>query len=618
MKRKLTVDDVVKLVRFNEVSPYGGKAAFTITRPDLASNRNITELNIYDGNSIVHVASGRVSTPRWSPSGNLLAYLESMEEQGRRKTVVRVWRLGGQPRTLTSFEHGVTGLEWLDENRLVVAYAEPAKAMHDEDYVATDKAPLWFEGEGLVAGLHYAVGVVDVWSGRLRKLVVEEEKVSNLTVCRGKIYYTTPVSWRNPLSQKVVEVDPATGSRREVVSGYAIESLKCLGTSLYALMHRRERGLATHFKLWRIDEDQPLCLSCGILDRNIWFIAGEWDGKPAIGYADGGRVVIAVVDGSKLEALIDGKMFIRLASLRNGPMFLVYSGPQKPEELYKYDGSTIERVTGFNNWLVEEVELYEPVRVEVEAGGDHVEGWVILPPGGGPHPLILFIHGGPKAMYGYAFYPEMQLMVAHGFAVAYANPRGSDGYSEDFADIRGAYGEKDFEQLIAFLDHVVSRFNIDSSRVGVTGISYGGYMTNIMVAKASSRFRAAVSENGIADWIADYWGSDIGYWFDPDQIGGTPLDNLEEYVRRSPVYMLPEKIETAVMIIHSMEDYRCFIDQALAMHLALLERGAKSRLVVFRRGGHGHSIQAEPRHRRKRLELKLNWFREHLQTRRGG
>ncbi|MCE4627875.1 MAG: S9 family peptidase [Desulfurococcales archaeon] len=225
-------------------------------------------------------------------------------------------------------------------------------------------------------------------------------------------------------------------------------------------------------------------------------------------------------------------------------------------------------------------------------------------------PLALFIHGGPKGMYGYGFHYEMQLFASQGFIVAYANPRGSDGYSEEFADIRGRYGVDDYKQLMDFLDRVVEEYPVDRERMMVTGISYGGYMTNHIITM-TDRFSAAVSENGIADWISDYWASDVGYWFDPDQIGGTPLDSMENYVRASPAYRA-DRVKTPVLIIHSMEDYRCFIDQALAMHTSLSVLGKDSTLLVFTRGSHGHSVLASPRQRRKRLEIKLRWVKEKM------
>ncbi len=611
--RGLRVEDVLRIVSFDELdASRKGWAAFIVSRADIESNRTVRELYVTEPQGVPRLVSSRnPSLPRWNPDGVLLAYTSTMKDDGKRRVKVMVWG-GGEPREVAGYEHPVTHLDWLDNGTLVVARLEPVKGMYDEDYVATDRLPLWFDGSGLVAGYRSVVEAVDVWSGVSKRLSEEDERIGSMTACKGRIYYTVPTSWRNPLCAKLVALDPRGGERRVVVEGYSIGQVRCIDGRLYILAHRCERGLATHYRLWVLDEDgEPLCLTCS-LNRNVWSAAGSLEGSPLIVYADSGSAVLAVVEGERVRDLAGRKGFVHLASGSGGLAYYVASSPTTPPELYVYDATGSRKVTAFNEWLTREVNLREPERVVVEAEGEPVEGWVLLPEGEGPHPLILYIHGGPKAMYGYRFEPEMQLMVSHGFAVAYANPRGSDGYSEDFADIRGGYGEKDYRQLLAFLDTVLERYPVDRSRVGVTGISYGGYMTNIMVARSPERFRAAVSENGIADWIADYWASDIGYWFDPDQLGGTPLDNLEEYVRRSPAYMLPERVWTAVLIIHSMEDYRCFIDQALAMHAALLARGAVSRLVVFRRGSHAHSVKAEPRHRRKRLELKLEWFEKHL------
>jgi len=146
--------------------------------------------------------------------------------------------------------------------------------------------------------------------------------------------------------------------------------------------------------------------------------------------------------------------------------------------------------------------------------------------------------------------------------------------------------------------------------MAVTGISYGGYMTNVFVTK-TNLFKAAVSENGIADWISDYYASDIGYFFDPDQIGETPQENLNEYIKKSPLYNI-SNVVTPVLLIHSNQDYRCFVDQSLAMHVSLLMNNKESRIVLFTKGSHGHSTKAEPRHRKKRYEIKLSFINEKL------
>jgi acylaminoacyl-peptidase len=612
---RLEIEDVVRLVRLSSVRvSSSGDIAYSARLSDLDANKVRSEIRVRwsDGGESYLQGEGD-SSPRWSPSGDRLAFVSSRGAKGGESRVY-VYARGGEPRLVASFKRGVEDVEWLDDSRLAVLAYEEVKGEYDEDYVATERLPLWFDGSGLVAGLRGQVFLVDADSGVVRKLTSEGLGVEAIGVCGGRVYYAVPRDWRNPLDMVVKSVGPE-GDVRVEAEGFTVSQLSCHEGTPLMLAHRRPIGLASHYRVYAIRGGGAECLTCG-LDRNVWSIAGSLDGEVAFVYADSGRSVLATVppEGGRPRDLVRADMVIHEAHASGEAAGLIASSPTRPPEVYLYRAGRLEQVSRVNEWLARKARLSEPRRVVVEAAGDTVEGWVLLPPGAGSggrrHPLILFIHGGPKGMYGYQFHPEMQLFASHGFIVAYANPRGSDGYSEEFADIRGRYGEVDYEQLMAFLDRVVEEFPVDTERMAVTGISYGGYMTNVIVTK-TSRFRAAVSENGIADWIADYWASDIGYWFDPDQIGGTPLDNLEEYVKRSPAFHA-DKVQTPLLIIHSMEDYRCFIDQALAMHAALLSRGKESRLVVFRRGSHGHSVAAQPRHRKKRLEIKLKWLKEKL------
>ena len=614
--RRMTIDDVVRLARPTEPRlSVRGDLAYVVTLSDVEGNRVRSEVRVRrrSGASYFYQGEGD-SSPRWSPSGDLLAFASRRGSQkGERGSGVFVAGDGGEPRRVAWFKHGVVGLEWLDGRSIVVMSSEEVSGMYDSDgdYVVTDRLPLWFDGEGLVAGLRRQLYLLDVESGRVVKLTSEDEGVEGFTVCGGRVYYFTPRTWRDPLDMIVKSVEPG-GDARVEAEGFTVGQLGCVGGRVYMVAHRRPIGLASHYRLHIIRAPGRVeCLTCEALDRNVRAIAGGLDGEPVIVYADRGRGVIARVESGGLVRDIFRRDAVVLdAHAEAGMVAFVASSPDSPPEVYLYRGGGVERVSSVNSWLAREVRLYKPERLEVEAAGDRIEGWVLVGEGEGPRPLILFIHGGPKGMYGYMFYPEMQLFASEGFIVAYANPRGSDGYSEEFADIRGRYGEVDYEQLMAFVEEVARRYPVDRGRMAVTGISYGGYMTNVIITKTTV-FKAAVSENGIADWIADFWAADIGYWFDPDQIGGTPMDNVEEYIRRSPAFHAG-RVETPLMIIHSMEDYRCFIDQALAMHTALKTLGKDSVLVVFRRGSHGHSVTGSPRHRRKRLEIKVRWIKEKL------
>ncbi len=617
-RRKITIKDILRLININEPRVSSkGDLAFTITRNDLEKNKVFSEIHVVRRDGVKAFLVGESdSQPRWSPDARVLAFTSRRGAKEEEKGAgIFVWTGVGEPRRIVWFKYGVERIEWLDNNKLVAVVPVAKKEYRDEedDYVVTDKLPLWFDGKGLVAGFEYTIILVDVESGYIRELVREEEKISDIAVCQNCIYYTVPVNWRTPTVHKIVSVDPETKEKEIVLEGYSVGRLKCLGEELYALMHRQEIGIASHYRLWRIEDKKPVCLTCSILDRNIYDVPGELEGNPIITYADRGQLLLARLDRNRIEVLAGTKGYVHSAHADAGKIAYVLSTPTRPQELYLYSNGEYTRITRFNTWLIEEVELYEPEHLDLEILREKIDGWTIIPGDGEEKkPLILYIHGGPKGMYGYYFHPELQLMAAEGFAVAYANPHGSDGYSEEFADIRGRYGEIDYEQLMKFLDYVLEKYSdkIDPTRLAVTGISYGGYMTNVVIAK-TNRFKAAVSENGIADWIADYWASDIGYWFDPDQIGKTPLENMKEYIEKSPVYQA-DRIQTPVLIIHSMEDYRCFIDQALALHTALVMKGKESKLVVFTKGSHAHSLRGKPKHREKRYKIKIKWLKEKL------
>jgi acylaminoacyl-peptidase len=611
--RRLTIDDVIRIARITDVrlSQKGDLAIIDLVA-DVDKNKYVSEIRVLTsaGDEFYLVGEGD-SLPRWSPSSNKLAFI-SRRGAGKddKGSGIYVWGLRGEPRRVAWFRDGILDLEWLDDNTLVALSATPREGFYDPDgdYISTDRLPIWFDGRGFIGSLTGQLYLVDIDSGRVRRITDEENSIQGFSICGNAICYYTREEWRRPFPHVVKRITPG-GSQDLILRGYAVSQLYSIDSELYMLGHRMSIGIASHYRLWRILDGDAHCLSCS-LDRNIHMIAGDLDGKPVVVYPDQGRIVLSVIDSKGPRDLVRRNGVVITANARGGRAAYVYASPTQPPEVYVVENGSEKRITRINEWVSREAKLYEPIYEPVEINGRRIDGWVIIPEGGSRKPLILYIHGGPKGMYGYYFNPEMQLMASEGFIVAFCNPRGSDGYDEEFADIRGGYGERDYEEIMAFLDNIVRKYPVDEDRMAVTGISYGGYMTNVVITK-THRFRAAVSENGIADWIADYWASDIGYYFNPDQIGGTPIDNLEEYIRKSPAFHVAS-VKTPLLLIHSMEDYRCFIDQSLAMHTAMVMAGKDSRIVVFTKGSHGHSIAGEPRHRKKRYEIKISWLKEKL------
>jgi len=283
------------------------------------------------------------------------------------------------------------------------------------------------------------------------------------------------------------------------------------------------------------------------------------------------------------------------------------------QELYVLDGCE-KTVTDFNSWVCEERLLSKPIYINVKNDDVSLDGFVIKPIGFDDtksYPAILDIHGGPKTCYGSVYYHEMQVWANQGYFVFFLNPRGSDGYGDDFADIRGKYGSIDFDDIMTFTDKILELYpNIDRERIGVTGGSYGGYMTNWIIGH-TNRFKVAASQRSISNWISFFGTSDIGYYFVQDQVGTNPWNHHEKLWDNSPL-KYANNVVTPTLFIHSDEDYRCWIDQGYQMFTSLKYHGVESKIVIFKGENHELSRSGKPKHRIKRLEEITNWFNKYL------
>ena len=283
------------------------------------------------------------------------------------------------------------------------------------------------------------------------------------------------------------------------------------------------------------------------------------------------------------------------------------------QELYLLKDEEEIQLTKFNENIIESKKLSIPEKFDIVNDGIEIEGWVLKPTDyeeGKEYPAILDIHGGPKTVYGDVFYHEMQVWVNMGYFVFFCNPRGGDGRGNEFADIRGKYGTIDYDDLMKFTDEVLKAYPIDRSRVGVTGGSYGGFMTNWIIGH-TDRFACAASQRSIANWFSKFGTTDIGYYFNVDQNASSPWENPEKLWWHSPL-KYADKVKTPTLFIHSEEDYRCWLTEGIQMFTSLKYHGVPARLCMFRGENHELSRSGKPRHRVKRLEEMTNWFELYL------
>jgi dipeptidyl aminopeptidase/acylaminoacyl peptidase len=291
----------------------------------------------------------------------------------------------------------------------------------------------------------------------------------------------------------------------------------------------------------------------------------------------------------------------------------IRSTPTQVGELYWLDspGATPRQLTRVNEDLFSRLNLTEPEEFWYTSfDGKRVEAWIQKPPDFDPHkkyPLILNIHGGPHTAYGYVFDHEFQWMAAKGYVVLYPNPRGSTSYGQEFGNvIQYRYPGDDYKDLMAGVDEMLKRGYIDESKLGVTGGSGGGLLTNWTIGH-TTRFAAAVSQRDIASW-ADWWYSADFTLFQPTWFKAPPFEDPEDYRARSPITYIKD-VKTPLMLILGEADYRTPPGAGgEEMFRALKFRKIPTVMVRFPGESHELSRSGQPWHRVERLEHIVGWF----------
>jgi dipeptidyl aminopeptidase/acylaminoacyl peptidase len=276
------------------------------------------------------------------------------------------------------------------------------------------------------------------------------------------------------------------------------------------------------------------------------------------------------------------------------------------------DGTGEVRLSSLNGKWMEGVDLAPAERIHFPSkDGTQIEGWIVLPRAGkAPYPLVLVIHGGPHGAYGSGFDYEFQWLAANGFAVLYTNPRGSTGYGEKFLWATwGGWGKLDFEDVMGGVDYAMAHYPIDGKRLGVTGYSYGGFLTNWTITQ-TTRFAAAVSGAGIVNWLSDYGTADIPRTKE-SEFGGSPWEPDSNRLMRSlsPI-TYAGNVKTPTMFLDGESDMRVPIAENEQMYTALKKLRVPARMVRYPGNYHGGWPAWDMVHR---YYQELQWFREFLQ-----
>jgi dipeptidyl aminopeptidase/acylaminoacyl peptidase len=323
----------------------------------------------------------------------------------------------------------------------------------------------------------------------------------------------------------------------------------------------------------------------------------------------------------KVKQITEGDRVIYSYSLgaKQDKAVLAVTTPLNPSELYLLDLTTRheQRLTEVNKELLEQLELSEPQRYSFRAeGGPEVDGWVMKPIGfaeGKTYPAVLEIHGGPMMMYSCSFFFEFQLTAAKGYAVIYTNPRGSQGYGEEFCKaIQYEWGNKDWADVLAGLDAALAENPwIDGSRVGVAGGSYGGYMTAWAVGH-TDRFKAANCGRPVVYWAGEVGTTDGGWLWMRRAKGVKPWVDDSWYKQQSP-WSYVENMKTPLLIEVQEGDLRCPIEQGQMLYTAVkFLNKAPVKFVRYPNEFHGMSRSGKPWHRVHRLNMIVDWYNQYI------
>ncbi len=625
------------------ISPNGELAAFIVKRMRREENDYASDIylvNLKSGAVRRLTSLGKDGPFAWSADSRAIIFISRREKKDKEsKDASPIYRIridGGEAERIGTIPHKAESLDLLDDGRLLYTARVPLYEENedDTDYEVLDEIPFWSNGVGFTNKRRRHLFAFDPETEKDEELVTGTFDVAGFDARGTRIVYVgKDFADKAGLTDELWVLDLTT-NEHTCLSKDELE----LSEPRF-LRDDRVAVLGTDMKRYGLNEN-PEVLAFDLSANGFSSLTPGWDrstgnsvnsdvrhgGGPTL-RVDGDTIycVVTVDDSCYLERITpDGEITRAVGApgsvdafdVRDGRLVYVALRPGRLQELYTIDGEIERRLTALNEKALVGKAVSAPERFTVTtADGTELAAWIIRPPDcdrSKKYPTILAIHGGPKTVYGEVFIHEIQLLAGEGYIIVFGNPRGSSGRGNEFADIRGKYGTIDYEDLMAILDAAIARFpEIDPDRLGVMGGSYGGFMTNWIIGH-TDRFKAACSQRSIANWISKFCTTDIGYFFNYDQIGATPWqDDGKKLWWHSPL-RYADRAVTPTLFIHSQEDYRCWIAEGIQMFTALRYHGTEARLVMFRGENHDLSRTGKPKHRLRRLEEIITWFDKHL------
>ncbi len=669
-KLPITVDDLHRITTLEDprISPDGQWIAYvqvTIDRMDNAYKRSIWLISTAGGKPLQITRSGKDYEPRWSPDGNMLAFVSSRDKKPQ-IYLLRMTAPAGEARPLTSLPNGASNIAWSQDSSRITflsrlnAAERAYEASGEEASKPKDKLDAKQRGERkeqeeterwdprLIWRIPYRTGTsyLDDRFSQVYVMPVDEDssseeakprRLTDFDANHDQPQWTPDGDFLLTARNTQPDVDQAgryTSLFRIDVGSGEHEQLTGDGYTAFAALPSPNGQWIAYSRLEIHDRFTEQIVRLAImpadggeirdlnmeLNRNTGDYRWSADSKALFfSMENEGRTQLYRVNPASGETtlLVDAVQDIGGFDYgADGRFAYAASTVQNPSELYLQPADSDEAVqlTQVNKAFLESVIVQDIHEFGYESeNGLHIQGWYILPvgyQGGQQYPLVVNIHGGPHTMWGaptQSIWHENQSFAAAGYGVFYCNPRGSGGYGQDFQmALHGDWGNPAQADVMAGLEAVIEKGFVDVDRLVVTGGSYGGYLTSWIVGH-DDRFKAAASQRGVYNLLSFFGTTDIPLFL-KEQWGLEPWDNPMQLWENSPIAHA-HKIKTPLLILHSENDFRVAVSEGEQMFAYVRRSGGTTKFVRFPREGHELSRSGEPAHRASRLNHIIDWFK---------
>lgn len=621
-----------------QLSPDGKTVAFVVSHTDTEKEEDDAAIWLLalETNESRQLTSGlaKDTNPRWSPDGRQIAFHST---RGEKPQIYLIPVCGGEARAITTMAQGVEGgPAWSPDGKLIAFTAGPEVEPQDPKKPYRVSRHIYrFDEVGYLTNVVQDIYVTPSKGGK--SLQLTDDGIQNTVPAwspdgREILYMATmfPDSHRIYPALKVVNLD---GEVRDLVLdwGYAMSGAWMPdGEKVVFIGRPIDLPNGSQNKLWLMDREggEPECRTKGLdlqvggglqpdmpVLRTFPNILLSEDGMEAyVQVQDGGMVQIYSVTLNGPESwapVVTGERSCTPLDMDGGHLLFTSSTLDNPTDIYltDLDGSNEKQLTHLNANLLNELDLPQVEHLIFHSvDREKVEGWIMKPTTGeAPYPTILYIHGGPHSAFGHVFSFDFQMLAGSGYAVLFINQRASTGYGDEFSTkIIGDWGNLDYEDLMAGVDYAIEQDIADPDRLGVCGLSGGGNLTCWIVGQ-TDRFKAAVPENPVTNWVSFYGVSDIGPSFAVNEMGGLPHEIPEVYRRCSPI-TYAHRCTTPTLLVQGELDFRCPAEQSEQFYAILKANDCIVEMLRLPNSTHTGSIRGAPIIRRAQNEALLGWM----------